>query len=235
MKEDNKTSRTDILDDLIREMRWLMPKRPLSLTESYRRAELQATRILELLGFNEPGVNLNFILDLPKLDVRLGAGYKMEGLSGLTTFTQGSYLILVNKSDGHARRRFTLAHEFKHVLDYTLAPVIHRSLGYGDEARRAQQIEAICNHFAASLLMPRTWIKRVWTNGIQDLTALAGLFKVSEEAMAKRLRFLGYIDDEPREVRTYFRVDGTTDVSSEGRRGTWQPEGYQPAAALNAA
>jgi Zn-dependent peptidase ImmA (M78 family) len=117
---------------------------------------------------------------------------------------------MVNKNDSHARRRFTLAHELKHLLDYTSAPVIHKGLGYGDPARQAQQIENICNHFAACLLMPRMWLKRAWFNGIQDVTALAGLFGVSEEAMSKRLTFLGFLDDEPRPLRTYFRRETLT-------------------------
>jgi Zn-dependent peptidase ImmA (M78 family) len=137
--------------------------------------------------------------------VQLSPRFKMDGFSGATTFTHGRYLIIVNKNDGHVRRRFTLAHEFKHLLDYTAAPVIHRALGHGDTERQGQQIEAICNHFAASLLMPRNWVKRAWGNGIQDVNALAGLFNVSDEAMDKRLRFLGFIDDDPRPVKTYFR------------------------------
>jgi Zn-dependent peptidase ImmA (M78 family) len=86
---------------------------------------------------------------------------------------------------------------------------MYKQLGYGDEARQDQQIERICDHFAASLLMPRMWVKRAYGNRIQDIVALAGLFNVSEEAMHIRLKFLGIIDDEPERVtRTYFRRTG---------------------------
>lgn len=192
---------------IIKELRALMPHRALPLGESYLLAEKQANYALQLLGQREPDVNLGWILELPKVEVQLGPRYKMDGLSGFTTFSRGRYVVMVNKNDSHSRRRFTLAHELKHLLDYTAAPVIHRDLGYGDPTRQAQQIESICNHFAACLLMPRTWIKHAWTNGIRDIAALAGLFNVSEEAMNKRLRFLGYIDD-PRPLRTYFRRAG---------------------------
>lgn len=195
----------EIRPHIVRELRALIPHRQLTLGESYTLAERQATRTLQILGQTEPDVNLGFVLTLPRVDVHLAPRFKMDGLSGFTTFSHGRYVIMVNKNDSHARRRFTLAHELKHLLDYTAAPVIHRGLGYGDSARQAQQIENICNHFAACLLMPRPWLKRAWANGVQDVSALAGLFNVSEEAMERRLRYLGYLEDAPRPLKTYFR------------------------------
>lgn len=190
---------------IIKELRAMVPHRPLTYGESYTLAEQQASRALQLLGLSEPDVNLEWIVDMPKVEVQLSPRFKMDGLSGFMTFTHGRYLIMVNKNDAHPRRRFTLAHEFKHVLDYMAAPVIHRKLGYGDQAKRDKQIESICNHFAACLLMPRTWIKRIWANGLQDLATLALLFKVSEEAMERRLKFLGYISGAPKPLKAYFR------------------------------
>lgn len=193
--------------NIIRELRAVVPTRPLTLSESYTLAERQANRALSLLGIERPHVGLGWIVDLPRVEVQIGPRFKMDGFSGATTFAHGRYLVLVSKNDGHARRRFTLAHELKHVLDWTAASVIHRTLGYGDQARQGQQIEAICNHFAACLLMPRAWVIREWTAGLQDVTALAGSFNVSEEAMDKRLRFLGLLDDDTRPLKTYFRLN----------------------------
>ncbi|MDQ7903091.1 ImmA/IrrE family metallo-endopeptidase [Phytohabitans sp. ZYX-F-186] len=182
-----------------------MPHRHLTRGESFALAERQANYALQLTGQTRPDVHLDWILDLPKVEVQLAPRYKMDGLAGFTTFTHGRYFIMVNKNDNHTDRRLTLAHEFKHLLDYTAASVIHRALGYGDAARQAQYIEDICDHFAACLLMPRIWLKRAWIAGIQDISALAGLFTVSEEDMEKRLRFLGFLDDGPRPLKSYFR------------------------------
>lgn len=190
---------------VVKELRALVPHRQLTLSESYTLAEKQANRALQLVGQAQPDVNLGWILELPRVEVRLSPRFKMDGLAGFTTFSHGRYVVMVNKNDSHARRRFTLAHELKHLLDYTSSPVIHKGLGYGDPARQAQQVEQICNHFAACLLMPRMWLKRAWFNGIQDIVALAGLFNVSEEAMSKRLAFLGFLEEPERPVRTYFR------------------------------
>lgn len=190
---------------IVKELRALIPDRPLTLGESYTLAEKQANYALQLTNQTVPGVALDWIFELPKVEVHVVPRFKMDGFSGLTTFSRGRYVVMVNKNESHAHRRFTLAHELKHVLDYTAAPVIHRALGHGDTDRQGHQIENICNAFAACLLVPRSWLKRAWASGIQDVSALAGLFNVSEEAMAKRFRFLGFIDDDPRPARAYFR------------------------------
>lgn len=205
MKEDT----THSASGLVRELRAMVPLRPLGLSEAYGLAERQATKTLELLGIRQPGTSLGWITDLPRVDVKLVPRYQMNGLSGVTSYSRGRYLVLVNKNDAHARRRWTLAHEFKHLLDYTKAKAMYQQLGFGDNARQAQQIERVCDHFAASLLMPRMWVKRAYSNGIQEVAALAGLFNVSEEAMHIRLVFLGIIDEEPQRVtRSFFRRTG---------------------------
>lgn len=194
---------------LVRELRAMVPVRPLGLSEAYGVAERQATKTLELLGIREPGRSIGWVTELPRVEVKLVPRYKMSGLSGVTSYSRGRYLVLVNKNDAHARRRWTLAHEFKHLLDYTKAKAMYKQLGYGDETRQGQQIERICDHFAANLLMPRMWVKRAYGNRIQDIAALAGLFNVSEEAMHIRLKFLGIIDEEPQRVtRSFFRQTG---------------------------
>jgi Zn-dependent peptidase ImmA (M78 family) len=55
--------------------------------------------------------------------------------------------------------------------------------------------------------MPKTWLRRVWTRGLQDPEALAGMFRVSRQAMEKRLHDLGYLDKDPdRAIASYFRT-----------------------------
>ena len=107
--------------------------------------------------------------------------------------------------DGLAEHVFRCS-EIKHVIDHSLDKIAYARLGYGDEQRRHQHIEAICQHFAACFLMPASWLKAAWGNGIQDVYNLASLFQVSVSAMEIRLRRLGLLDDEPeRPPHTYFR------------------------------
>lgn len=219
---------------LLRHLRDLQPDRNLEDHEARGIAERQALRLLQILGQHEPAVNVAAIADLPRIEVRVEPNLPVSGLSH---WTGGRWLIAVNRDDSPARRRFTLAHEFKHVLDH---PFIDHA--YLDRKGKPDHdyAEKICDQFAACLLMPRPWLKRAWTNGIQDQAALAALFNVSEAAMAIRLRSIGLtepksrfdidaIKDASRDARRYFRIDRrrplTRDLDPELNLGTL----YRPA------
>jgi Zn-dependent peptidase ImmA (M78 family) len=140
---------------------------------------------------------------LGNIQVVMESRWRMEGLSGMTTWADGHWVIGINKSNPHARRRYTLSHEFKHVLDAHRDQLTYRELS-------DVQRELIADYFAACYLMPAGWVRKAWTSGLRDPEALAGLFKVSLQAMEKRLRYLQYLDDEPeRAVTTYFRRSST--------------------------
>jgi Zn-dependent peptidase ImmA (M78 family) len=191
---------------VIEQVRDLMPRRPLLMTEAYSVAERQADKLLDLLDIRFPHVTFDKLLSLPNIEIQLEPDYRMTHFSGLSRFSHGRWLILVDKNDLHGRRRYTLAHEFKHVIDHSLDKVAYARLGYGDTYRRQAHIEAICQHFAACFLMPKTWVTNSWANGMHDVYDLASLFQVSVTAMEVRLRVMGLLDDEPRrETRTYFR------------------------------
>lgn len=193
-------------NNVISTVRAVMPLRSLSLAEAFTVAELQATKLLDVLAIDQPAVPVARLADLPKIDVRVQPRHRMPTLAGFSQWTDGRWLIVVNKDSVPGRRRFTLAHEFKHVLDHRVARIVYAQLGHGDPTKHDQQVEWVCNHFAACLLMPRPWVKRAWASGIQDEEALAGLFKVSVEAMHKRLSYLGFLGDD-RPVADYFRIE----------------------------
>ena len=187
-------------DHVIGRLRHMMPLRPLTFWEHKTVAERQATRLHELLAQTEPAADLTWLTELSKVRVVLVPQWRMDGLSGITTWKNDQWLIGVNKGNPPARRRFTLAHEFKHALDANRDNVTYQQIDQG-------QRELIADYFAACYLMPKAWLRRVWTRGLQDPEALAGLFKVSRQAMDHRLRALGFVDPEPdREVASYFRT-----------------------------
>lgn len=189
----------------MRKLRGIMPARPVSLTEARMLAERQATELLKLLGVSHVPVPVARLNELPRVEIQVEPQDEMQNKSGFShRWENGRWLIVVNRNDVRGRRRFTLAHEFKHVLDHSIANVAYVHLGQGDAKRQHRQIERVCDHFAACLLMPRPVVKRAWCSRIQDLEALAGLFKVSERAMQIRLEYLGLTDDD-RPVDTYFR------------------------------
>lgn len=208
---------------LLAHLRALMPPRTLEPQEALSIAERQAFRLLGVLDQHQPAVNVATIADLPRIEVRVEPRLPVSGFS---QWSRGRWLIGINQDDAPVRRRFTLAHEFKHVLDH---PFIDRA--YVDRRGRPsdKRAEAICDYFAACLLMPRPWVKQAWVGGIQDQRALAQLFGVSEAAMALRLRQLGIaaerrrwtsLDDGEHGLGRYFRRGELTGLASGVRVGT---------------
>lgn len=191
---------------VIEEARDIMPRTAVTLSRAYDVAEAQAARLVQLLGFDAPHVTFDTLLDLPNIEVRIEPKYRMNHCAGISRFSKGRWQILVDGNDVHGRRRYTFAHEIKHVLDHGLDQIAYAELGYGDEEQRRKHVEAICQHFAACFLMPRDWVIAWWTRGFQDVYNLAALFQVSITAMDIRLRKLGLSPQPPRDVHTYFRT-----------------------------
>lgn len=117
-------------------------------------------------------------------------------VSGYTTWRRGRWLIALNAAEPLVRQRFSLFHEFKHLLDH---PVIATAYNQARGQRPADWTEPLCDYFAACVLMPKAWVKRAYCqDGIQQLSKLARHFGVSQTAMRIRLLNLGLIEPEPR-------------------------------------
>jgi predicted transcriptional regulator len=189
-------------------LRELMPARELQDHEARSIAERQASRFLDIFELSEPSVDVGLICELPRVRVRV-EGYLPS--SGLTHWERGTWVIGVNRNDSQTRRRFTLAHEFKHILDHPHIDVLY---GNGRDEQSAKRAELLCDYFAACLLMPRPWVKRLWAQGVQDPAVLAATFNASPAAMNVRLQQLGLVEprgrwhgnDMSESVRRYFRL-----------------------------
>lgn len=171
--------------DVIAELRALTPRRALSWTEEISIAERQATRLLALIHIDEPPIPQFVISALPGIFVERRPGWPT---SGMTAGNHKGWRIVLSADEPLWRQRFSLGHEFKHVLDDPFIDRLHRHLPEGDRRARAERIS---NAFAACLLMPRAWIKRDWCAGRQSLHELTRRYGVSTEAMAIRLAELG--------------------------------------------
>lgn len=169
-------------DSVIRVLRAMAPTRRLSPAEARRLAEKQADRLLALFGVVEPPVPASVITDLPRICVEERQGLPVAALA----FWDGScWVITLNASDSTARKRFSLMHEFKHVLDHPLRQTL-----YGTEEVTAEARERIADHFAACVLMPRRWVKGAFAEKVSSADRLAGYFAVSRHAMRYRLSHL---------------------------------------------
>ena len=198
---------TNALSTVIRELRTLTPSYPLADYQARSIAERQAMKLLELFDMREAPVDVSVIAKLPRVEVAVRSTRELAGLSGLSEWSKGRWLIAVNRDDSPTRRRFTLSHELKHIIDHPFMRVLYADrLGRIDQ-RRAEEM---CDYFAACLLMPRPWVKYAWTTLTQDQTQLAAYFRVSPAAMARRLSDLGLSEPHPRHdvpVARYFRAN----------------------------
>lgn len=173
---------------LLRDLRQLMPARPLQFAEAVRIAELQATRLLLARGLTGPPVPSDLVAKFPRVQVE--SIYPL-GVSGAAAWSDGRWQIILNGGEPAVRQRFSAVHELKHVIDHSLATIAYPARFGMTSGQRQEQV---ADYFAACVLMPRRWVKRAWGNGIQDVNRLARMFEVSREAMRYRLRALGLLE-----------------------------------------
>jgi hypothetical protein len=202
------------VNDLIKRLRSLAPKRPLTYGESLTVGRLQAHHLRNWADARHtPEINLAPLLNQKAVPVQFVPSYTLGEQSGLTTNgVDGKIQVFINESEPAERQRFSLLHEWKHVLDFTDADRLHQQLGVGDTKVQDAQIEAIANDFAAHVLMPTGLVKSYWFK-TQNVSLCAGLFNVSMEAMTRRLTKLGLIERPKPQRYAYFRPTGLVGIS----------------------
>jgi len=166
-------------------LRDFVPIRPLTRTEAYRIAELQVARFLKIMQVNEAPINERIIAELPRLQVQR---FSPLPVSGATQWSNGRWMIILNANESTARQRFSLAHEFKHIIDHRFIDILYARVAEDD---REDFIESICDYFAGCLLVPRPWLKKAWGEGLQRPADLATHFGVSQQAIQVRLSQTG--------------------------------------------
>jgi Zn-dependent peptidase ImmA (M78 family) len=183
----------------------MTPRCQLTFTDTKDLAERQAARLRQLLGTVE-GIDEADFAGLPRLQI------VREPLptSGLSYWNGQTWVIVLNRDDSPARQRYTLAHEYKHIVDHGAAKQLYRSQW---EAERA------ADYFAACLLMPKPELKRVFCNLTQDLRWLARHFGVSQSALRYRLEQIGLVDPQ-----IFTRERCARPVSTP----SWQSQRFKP-------
>ena len=195
--------KADTASGLLSRLRGLVPRRGLSPAEARQVAERQAAILLAEASITAPGVPDSIVTDLPFVTVTRRPGFPT---SGMATQTESGWVIVLRADEAKVRQRFSMIHEFKHVLDDPFIEWLYPTRnGFGPEDRA----EHICDYFAACVLMPRMWIKRDWAGGgMQDIARLARRYNVSQVAMAVRLSELRLLPPAPRCAGTTRIGDG---------------------------
>jgi len=170
------------MKDVIRKLRDVVPIRPLTMQEAMQVAELQANLLLSGSRVVLPPVPESIITDLPRIEVER---MRPCPVSGAAHWSKGRWLIVVNDDESPARQRFSIAHEFKHVLDNPFIKVLYPDLPGISAHERAEQV---CDYFAACLLMPAHWMRHHYFElGMHDPRRLAQRFETSWTAVQVRL------------------------------------------------
>jgi predicted transcriptional regulator len=179
-------------DSLLWQLRRLVPRRPLSVSEGYRVAELQASRLLAWGGIDQPGTPSELVSHLPYVQVQRRPDHPE---SGYLNWFKPRWLVVLNATEPTVRQRFSLMHEFKHLLDHPYRDFLYPSTYFYEGERRR---ELAADYFAACVLMPQRLVKRRWDQGVRSVAALAVEFDVSQDAMHRRLQDLRLIKRPPR-------------------------------------
>ncbi|WP_433703002.1 ImmA/IrrE family metallo-endopeptidase [Prescottella equi] len=185
---------------ILTQLRAVIPARTtIGFGEALRVAELHANRLLELHHVRSAPTPSEVVTELPKLHVeRISAP-----VSGASFWNGHSWVIQLNRTESRARQRFTLAHEYKHIIDHGATDRLYPG---SRRLSSAQQAERAADYFAGCLLVPRRLLKRAWGSGTQRPTDLAQRFGVSEAAITVRLAQTGLVDRTDRCGTPRYRV-----------------------------
>ncbi len=126
----------------------------------------------------------------------------LDGLLGYTDCENSQFSAILASQSSVTRQRFTLAHELGHVLlmrnaQRGIAVSLRRYRGASipDTAHQDPVEEAVCNAFAAELLVPTDEIRQALSNkrvDPTDVVEMARSYNVSMQVSAKKIvRILG--------------------------------------------
>jgi Zn-dependent peptidase ImmA (M78 family) len=173
---------------VLAQLRALVPSRPLTPSETLRLAELQANRLLLHFAIETNAVPEEVVSELSR--VRIVREYGLP-VSGAAHWNGRYWVITLNADEPIFRQRFSLMHEFKHILDHTTKEFLYHDRPFHTAD---QQAERVADYFAACVLMPKRVIKRLWCQGNQNLLELATTLLVSTRALRFRLEQLGLVE-----------------------------------------
>lgn len=174
---------------ILRRLRQLAPKRAFRPSEALVLAEKQAALANDLLEARHgPATRFGSVADVSCFEAmpRLQVVYDDLPVSGLSFWNGRSWIVALNGEDGLCRQRFTLLHEFKHIIDHHSSHLL-----YGTGPLGRARAEQAADYFAGCVLVPKTKLKSAWCSGIQQIDALAETFDVSQTAIRVRLAQTG--------------------------------------------
>ena len=131
------------------------------------------------------------------------APFKEDAYSGFCLYDKDFPVIFVNSSVSYTRQIFTLSHELAHLLSENNHIDITTSdtgVSYFDDITKSyQDIEQLCNDFAAEFLLPTSdFVKTVEDHDTtqKSVAKLARQYCVSREVVVRKMLTHDYIDKD---------------------------------------
>lgn len=146
-------------------------------------------------GLSYPENDLLEIVKAAGAEVYFTVLPKIEGkdVDGAVKWTESIGKIYINDAYSSTRKTFTLAHELGHYLLHEGQEKLRFDVfDYSSDSKIVLE-ETEANYFAASLLMPKYEISRLW-DITHNISAIAPYFGVSESAVRTRIRWLHLSD-----------------------------------------
>lgn len=167
----------------------------------FKAIEKRAERLLASVEQSTPPVRLQPIVEKLDLELIRVNDWSDSIAAAIIRGDPGTRPVLgVNANHPIVRQRFSVAHEIGHVqlhkrvtsrdmiLDESLDVMFRQTESPSNSVAKRREVEA--NVFAASLLMPRAWLRRDYDelHPVEFVaSALARRYRVSESAMTYRL------------------------------------------------
>lgn len=178
-------------ESLLRELRNRVPAHTLTLGELLAHIADMAAALRRRLGVRNDAVSVALL--------RRQHSVRIEDMSlpfsGLSFWDPAAHqwVIKLNEEESEPIRRFTLLHEFAHIVWNGNEERLFAGL---TEPNRNRLAEMAADMFAAEALMPRKRVEQLFAGGHTHPAELAHRFKVGPNAMRDRLRDLSLVEDD---------------------------------------
>lgn len=182
------TTTTQAGGSVLARLRTLAPAHPMTLDEALLLAERQASLLLELSSGLVVPVPSSIVSTQPRITVEHDPTLPSEAASGCSDWDRHrrTWVISLNPTEPRRRQRFTVLHEYKHIIDHPGPGIRPSRYTY-----QRPVAEIVADYFAGCVLIPKRLLAAAYYDGIQRPADLAQLFDVSKEAIQVRLAQVG--------------------------------------------
>jgi hypothetical protein len=163
-------------------LRALIPARELSLAELFALIERQAGTLRALARIQTDVLPTQVVAAQPSFWIE-DTELPVSGYSYWDPHRH-RWVICLNRDEREASRRFTLLHEFAHILWHGYGPRLFPNMPLANRQRLA---EHAADTFAGEALMPKALVTRAHRRGLHTPAQLAEHFGVSTDAMLWKL------------------------------------------------